>query len=66
MTMSDSQLASLSRQLGANDPQMVATTSGGGLGKKSDRNVELLLKDPRTLWKTKALPAKTKTLPANG
>jgi len=66
MKMSDSQLASLSRQLGANDPQMVATTSGGGLGKKSDRNVELLLKDPRTLWKTKALPAKTKTLPANG
>ncbi|MFN8126277.1 MAG: metallophosphoesterase [Candidatus Nanopelagicales bacterium] len=50
MKMSNSQLASLSRQLAANDPQMKATTDGGGPGKKKDRNVELLLKDPRVLW----------------
>ena len=49
--MSNSQLASLSRQLAANDPQMKATTDGGGPGKKRDRNVEMVLKDPRVLWK---------------
>lgn len=53
--MSNSELAALSRQLGANDPQRYQTTdstpaSGGGLGKSRDRNVELILKDPRMLW----------------
>jgi len=48
--LSDKQLASLSRRLAASDPQTIAVTSGGGPGKKNDRNVELLIKDPRRLW----------------
>ena len=51
LKMSNSQLASLSRQLAANDPQMKATTDGGGPGKKRDRNVQMVLKDPRVLGK---------------
>lgn len=44
---SDAQLGSLARTLAANDPQTRATTGGGGPGTRSDRNVELLIKDPR-------------------
>lgn len=71
MTMSNSELASLSRVLAANDPQFCSTTDGkelsngkcdhGGPGVAKDRNVELLVKDPRGLWK--ASGGKT---PANG
>lgn len=50
-TMSNGQLAAVSRLLAANDPQMVEVTDGGGPGKVNDRNVELVVKDPRTLWK---------------
>lgn len=50
-TMSNGQLASLSRLISANDPQWKVVTDGGGPGKIEDRNVELLVKDPRTLWK---------------
>lgn len=45
--LSDEQLGSLARTLAANDPQTRATTGGGGPGKAADRNVELLLRDPR-------------------
>ena len=49
--MSNAELASLSRIIAANDPQSKVVTDGGGLGKsKKDRNVELLVKDPRKLW----------------
>lgn len=46
------QLASIGRSLGYNDPQSADPTDkgevgGGGLGRARDRNVELLLKDPR-------------------
>lgn len=51
MTMTDAQLASLSRLISANDPQWQVVTDGGGPGKTQDRNVELVLKDPRRLWK---------------
>ncbi len=42
-------LASLSRLLAANDPQTIEVTSGGGPGKPNDRNVELIVRDPRLL-----------------
>lgn len=71
MKMSNSELASLSRVLAANDPQFCSTTDGklrkngtcdhGGPGVAKDRNVELLVKDPRGLWK----PSGGKT-PARG
>jgi hypothetical protein len=47
--LTDRQLASLSRQLAANDPQSREVTSGGGQGDLEDRNVELLIRDPRQL-----------------
>ena len=47
--LSNRALASLSRQLAANDPQTIEVTSGGGPGKPNDRNVELILRDPRLL-----------------
>jgi metallophosphoesterase (TIGR03767 family) len=55
--MTEDELASISRTLAANDPQVYDTTdsspdTGGPLGKKKDRNVELLVKDPRQLWKS--------------
>lgn len=43
----DAQLASLARQLAFDDPQRSAVTGGGGPGRRADRNVELLLRDPR-------------------
>lgn len=46
---SDSQLASISRVLAANDPQSRYDTDGGGSGTRRDRNVEMLLPDPRRL-----------------
>ena len=46
---SDRDLASLSRGLAANDPQYRGVTEGGGTGARRDRNVELLIKDPRRL-----------------
>lgn len=48
--MTNAELASLSRRLSINDPQRVAVTEGGGAGKHKDRNVELIVKDPRQLW----------------
>jgi metallophosphoesterase (TIGR03767 family) len=53
MTMTDGQLAALSRQISANDPQYVEVTDGGGSGDARDRNVELVVKDPRPLWRSK-------------
>jgi metallophosphoesterase (TIGR03767 family) len=47
--LTDRQLASISRQLAANDPQSNETTNGGGEGDLEDRNVELLVRDPRQL-----------------
>ncbi|MDO8209311.1 metallophosphoesterase [Conexibacter sp. CPCC 206217] len=44
---SDVQLGSLARTLAANDPQTREVTGGGGPGRRSDRNVELLIRDPR-------------------
>jgi metallophosphoesterase (TIGR03767 family) len=44
---SDRQLGSLGRMLAANDPQARDVTSGGGPGSRGDRNVELLVRDPR-------------------
>ncbi|MDO8187248.1 metallophosphoesterase [Conexibacter sp. JD483] len=44
---SDVQLGALARTLAANDPQTREVTGGGGPGKRSDRNVELLVRDPR-------------------
>lgn len=44
---SDRQLGSLARTLAANDPQTRDVTGGGGPGRRSDRNVELLIRDPR-------------------
>ncbi len=46
---SNRELASLSRRLAANDPQSKSVTSGGGTGDRADRNVELLIRDPRRL-----------------
>jgi metallophosphoesterase (TIGR03767 family) len=46
---SSRQLASLSRILAANDPQSKSVTEGGGRGKAKDRNVELIIRDPRKL-----------------
>lgn len=51
--MTDAQLASVSRVLAANDPQTIEVTSGGGAGTRRDRNVELIVKDPRLLLKKK-------------
>lgn len=50
----DTQLASLARVLAANDPQGLGPGGSGqrkneGLGKASDRNVELPIRDPRRL-----------------
>jgi metallophosphoesterase (TIGR03767 family) len=50
----DTQLASIARVLAANDPQGLGPRGPGkrqdeGLGKASDRNVELPLRDPRSL-----------------
>ncbi len=47
--LSGRELASLSRRLAANDPQRDSVTEGGGTGTFKDRNVELLIKDPRRL-----------------
>ena len=59
------QLASIGRSLGYNDPQSADPTDkgevgGGGLGRARDRNVELLLKDPR------AKPAQAPTAGGKG
>jgi hypothetical protein len=45
---SDTQLGSLSRRIGANDPQVGVTgsVSSHAEGKHKDRNVELLVKNP--------------------
>jgi len=51
--MSSAQLSSISRVLAANDPQTLEVTSGGGAGTRRDRNVELIVKDPRALIKKK-------------
>lgn len=45
------ELASLSRKLAANDLQQKSVTEGGGRGKGKDRNVELMIKNPRLLAK---------------
>lgn len=47
--LSSSELASLSRTLAANDPQSKSVTEGGGRGSARDRNVELIIRDPRRL-----------------
>ena len=47
--LSDRELASLSRRLAANDPQSKSVTEGGGRGRGRDRNIELLIKNPRRL-----------------
>lgn len=49
--MSNKELASLSRELAANDPQTIEVTSGGGPGKPNDRNVELIVRNPLLLAK---------------
>ena len=49
--MTNDELASISRVLAANDPQTIEVTSGGGAGTRQDRNVELVVSDPRTLVK---------------
>jgi metallophosphoesterase (TIGR03767 family) len=47
-TFSDTQLASIARELSYNDPQAGGKDAAkGGTGKPQDRNVELLLPDPR-------------------
>ncbi len=45
--LTDRQLGSLVRTLAANDPQTRDVTGGGGPGARRDRNVELLIRDPR-------------------
>jgi hypothetical protein len=45
--LTDLQLGSLARTLAANDPQARQTSGGGGPGGRADRNVELLVRDPR-------------------
>ena len=45
--MSDAQLASLARALAGN--QQLDRYAAGALGRRSDRNVELVLRDPRRL-----------------
>jgi hypothetical protein len=51
LTMSPAQLASLGRTLSYNDPQREGLEGSGGdapkTGRRADRNVELLVKDPR-------------------
>ena len=47
--LSNKALASLSRELAANDPQTIEVTSGGGPGKRNDRNVELIVRNPLLL-----------------
>jgi metallophosphoesterase (TIGR03767 family) len=51
LTMSPAQLASLARTLSYNDPQREGLEGSGGdapkTGRRADRNVELLVKDPR-------------------
>ncbi len=46
---SNGELASLSRVLAANDPHTNDVTEGGGRGARRDRNVELMISDPRRL-----------------
>lgn len=47
-SLSDRQLASLARQLAASDPQPVSTSGGlDSRGRPEDRNVELIVRDPR-------------------
>lgn len=47
-TFSNTQLGSLARTLAANDPQSEATTDGvDGRGQRRDRNVEIVIPDPR-------------------
>jgi metallophosphoesterase (TIGR03767 family) len=46
-SLTDVELGSLSRTLAANDPQTRDVTDGGGPGGRRDRNVELLIRDPR-------------------
>jgi metallophosphoesterase (TIGR03767 family) len=46
-SFTDRQLGSLARTLAANDPQTRDVTGGGGPGQPKDRNVELLIRDPR-------------------
>ncbi|MEX2196020.1 MAG: TIGR03767 family metallophosphoesterase [Thermoleophilaceae bacterium] len=45
--LTPAQLAALGREFSFNDPQTGAGTSGSGVGDPQDRNVELLLPDPR-------------------
>lgn len=46
--MSNTQLGALARRLAANDPQSEATTDGvDGRGQRRDRNVEIVIPDPR-------------------
>ena len=51
LTMTPAQLASLGRTLSYNDPQREGLEGSGGdapkTGRRADRNVELLVKDPR-------------------
>jgi metallophosphoesterase (TIGR03767 family) len=47
--MSGPELASVSRSLAGNDPQRVDVTTNGGEGTRRDRNVELIVRDPRPL-----------------
>lgn len=61
--LSNKELASLSRELAANDPQTIEVTSGGGPGKRNDRNVELILRDPRLLAKHHATATPTPPTP---
>ena len=51
--LTNEEMASLSRRLAANDPQrdFVTDRYEGGTGKRKDRNVELLIRDPRLLAK---------------
>jgi hypothetical protein len=46
----DTQLGSLSRRIAANDPQVGVTggVSDHAEGRRKDRNVELLIDDPRS------------------
>lgn len=47
--LSDGQLSSLALLVAANDPQSEATTDGvDGRGQRQDRNVELIIPDPRS------------------
>lgn len=47
-SLSNTQLGSLARTLAANDPQSEETTDGvDGRGQRRDRNVEIIVRDPR-------------------